>query len=132
MIENIRKHPMTGIGFGIASDPDQMEVGRDPIFNLPVGAPIEKGIMPVAVVEEVGIPGALIVAGWFVLLLRRAARGGIAALAVASTVLFLNLGEANIFSPGGMGLLEIILLAHAMSEPSRLPNKRSLVTRCAS
>jgi O-Antigen ligase len=109
MIENIRKHPMTGIGFGIASDPSQMEVGRDPIFNLPVGAPIEKGIMPVAVVEEVGIPGALLVAAWFVLLLRRAARGGIAALAVASTVVFLNLGEANFFSPGGMGMLLLIL-----------------------
>jgi O-antigen ligase len=113
MLENIRQHPLTGIGFGIASDPDQMEVGRDPIFNLPVGAAIEKGIMPLAVVEEVGIPGAILFAAWFILLLRRAARGGLAALAVATTALFLNLGEANVFSPGGMGLLALILMSWA-------------------
>lgn len=113
MLENITEHPMTGIGFGVASIPWVMEISRDPIFDLPTGAAVEKGVAPVMVLEEVGIFGALLVMAWLLLLLRSAARSGLAPFGVCLTVLLLNFGEATLFSPGGFGLLPLVLLGWA-------------------
>lgn len=113
MLINIRSNPISGIGFGIASDPWAMEITRDPVFAVPIGAPVEKGVMPLAVVEEVGIPGATLISIWLFVLLRRSARVSITSLAVVSTGLLLNLGESTLFSPGGIGLIFLILLAWA-------------------
>lgn len=114
MWENIQRRPLQGIGFGIASLPEEMDVNRDPVLGLPVSAAIEKGVLPMMVVEEVGAFGALAVMLWIWMILRRSARGGgVAALAVVWTVFMLNLGEATLFSPGGMGLLPLVLIALA-------------------
>lgn len=110
MLENIKEHPLTGIGFGIASEPSSMIVLRDPVLGLPVGASIEKGVVPLAILEELGAFGAILVAIWVFLLLRGSARGGLAPFAVCLTVLLLNMGEATLFSPGGLGLLPMVLL----------------------
>lgn len=113
MWENIKKDPVSGIGFGIASDPWQMHIERDPVIGLPVEASIEKGVMPLAVWEEVGAAGFVAIAVWLFSLLRRSARAGISCLAVACTALFLNMGESTLFSPGGTGMLILVLLAWA-------------------
>ncbi|MCF8469398.1 MAG: hypothetical protein K9G30_01290 [Parvibaculum sp.] len=110
MLDNIKEHPLTGIGFGIASEPSSMIVLRDPVLGLPVGASIEKGVVPLAVLEELGAFGAILVSIWVFLLLRGSARGGLAPFAVCLTVLLLNMGEATLFSPGGLGLLPMVLL----------------------
>lgn len=115
MISNIQERPLAGIGFGIASDPSSMQVDRDPVLGLPTSASIEKGVLPVAVLEELGIIGSLLVVAWLWSMIRRGARSGVAAFAVLSTLLFTNLGEATLFSPGGMGLLLLILLAWAVT-----------------
>jgi hypothetical protein len=115
MTDNIRQDPWVGIGFGIASEPFSMEIWRDPVFGLPVGAPVEKGVMPLAVLEEVGIPGFILVGLWIWAVLRRSALGGLAPLTVAITILLINMGESVIFSPGGMGLLQLILVSWAVS-----------------
>ena len=122
MLSNIREHPLRGIGFGIASDPSDMVVDRDSVLGLPTGAPIEKGVTYLAIWEEVGLFGFLLVLAWLWMVVRRAARfGGIAALAVCLTVLFMNFGESTLFSPGGMGMLPLILIAWAASgRPSKL------------
>jgi hypothetical protein len=117
MTDNIERNVLTGIGFGIASEPSSMFVSRDPIFGLPVGASIEKGVMPIAVMEEVGVPGFILVAIWIWVLLRRAAHNGMAPLIVALTALLINMGEAILFSSGGMGMLLLILLAFSASKP---------------
>lgn len=119
MQENIQYQPWAGLGFGIASIPEAMIITRDPIFDLPAGAAIEKGVMPLAVLEEVGIPGFLLVVAWIGMLLKRAASNGMPALIVASTALLMNMGEATLFSPGGMGLLSLIFLSLAASGPPR-------------
>ena len=111
MMANIDTEPWLGIGFGIASDPSTMRVEREPLFGLPVSAPIEKGVTPIAVVEELGIVGAAFVAFWLVAVLRGAIASGLGPLSVTLTVLALNMGEAVLFSPGGMGLLLILMLA---------------------
>lgn len=120
MVANIEKNPLTGIGFGIASDVDAMEVERDPILGLPTGAVIEKGVLPFAVMEELGVLGFVLVFSWIFLLARQGARSGMAALTVLIIVFLTNLGESTLFSPGGMGLLPLILLTWAISE-RRLP-----------
>lgn len=113
MWSNIREHPLRGIGFGVASDPFEMEVKRDSVLGLPTGASIEKGVVFLAVWEELGLLGFLAVLGWLWLLIRRAALGGMTPLAVCLTALFMNFGEATLFSPSGMGMLSLILLAWA-------------------
>jgi hypothetical protein len=127
MWENIQKKPFQGIGFGIASIPAYMDIERDPIYNLPVSASVEKGVMPLAVLEEVGIFGFMAVAAWIWILLRRSAFGGVGPLTVTTTALIMNMGESTLFSPGGMGLVLLVLIGWAgVSEnPER---KRGILT----
>lgn len=42
MFWNIQDNPWTGIGFGIASEPELMEVERDSVLGVPLSAPVEK------------------------------------------------------------------------------------------
>lgn len=107
---NIQREPWLGIGFGIASDHTKMVVDRDPILGLPTGAVIEKGVMPLAVMEELGVPIFLFVMAWFAWIIRRAARSGVVQLSVLLTAIMINFGENVFFSPGGLGLLLLILI----------------------
>lgn len=113
MWANIREHPLRGIGFGVASDPFSMNVARDPVLGLPTGASIEKGVVYLAVWEELGLLGLLVVLGWLWLLVRRAALAGMTPLAVCLTALAMNFGEATLFSPSGMGMLTLVLVTWA-------------------
>lgn len=115
MIENISESPWTGIGFGIATDPSEMMVLRDPLLGLPFSATVEKGVLPIAVVEELGVIGALALFGWLLVVLRRGARAGASQFAVLLTLLLVNFGESMLFSVGGMGMLMLIILAGAAS-----------------
>jgi hypothetical protein len=115
MVANVVQYPITGIGFGIASDPTSMIVDRSGPFGIPTGAPVEKGLVYLAVLEEVGVFGAAFVALWLLVLVVGAARGGLATLAVTLTILCTNISEATLFSPGGMGLLTLVLLGWAYS-----------------
>jgi O-antigen ligase len=117
MIANISESPIFGIGFGIASDSTAMNVRRDPLFGIPISAPVEKGVMPLAILEEVGVVGFILVAIWILFLLRRSTANGIASFLVSTTVLLINLGESTLFSPGGMGMFMLILLNFAVTKP---------------
>ena len=123
MLENVAAAPFRGIGFGIASHPKIMDLRRDPVLGLPIGASVEKGVMPLAVLEEVGVFGLLFVLLWLGMLLRRSARSGIAPFTVVLTILDINLGESVFFSPGGMGMLCLILFGWAVTK-GRVANQR--------
>ncbi|MDD3948975.1 MAG: hypothetical protein PHT43_05885, partial [Anaerolineaceae bacterium] len=101
------------IGFGVTSNPSMMKVERDPILGLPVSAPAEKCVLPIAILEEVGVLGFLAVCLWISMIMRSGARGGVVPFSVSLTALLMNMGEATLFSPGGMGLLSLILLGWA-------------------
>ena len=120
MIENISENFITGIGFGVASDPISMAVKRDPIFELPIQASVEKGILILMVLEELGIFGFILFIIWVLLLFYRAVNNGIKALIVVSSIFIINLGEATLFSPGGLGLLILIILTSFVSIPKSL------------
>lgn len=115
MLDNIKSDPWVGVGFGIASLPQEMFVERDPVLGLPISATIEKGVLPVAVLEELGVVGFILFAAWLWELLKRAGRGGVVPLAVLITILLFNLGESTLFSSSGFGLLPLILLAWAVT-----------------
>lgn len=113
MLANIGSSPFRGIGFGIASDPSSMMIARDAYLNLPSAAAVEKGIAPVAVLEELGVFGFLLSGAWVLLLASRAFRNGVASLSILYCVLLVNFAESSLFSLGGMGLLLMILLGWA-------------------
>ena len=110
MIANISENPLTGIGFGVASIQSMRQVNRENIFGLPTSAPTEKGVMPVAVLEELGVFGLISVVLWLWIIMYRSFQSGFSTFVVATTVMFTNLGEASLFSVGGMGLLFLILI----------------------
>lgn len=111
MLNNISKFPVFGIGFGVPSIPDQLSIQVDPVFGLPIAASVEKGVVPLAILEEVGFPGFLFTGVWCCMLLKRAAINGIVAVNVSIVALLINLGESVLFSPGGMGMVILILLS---------------------
>jgi hypothetical protein len=110
MNQNIADRPFFGIGFGIASDPADMDVARDPILNLPVGAAIEKGVLPLAIVEELGIVISILFGAWVFRLMWIAGRGGLVPSTVVTTALITNFGEATFFSAGGFGLILLLFI----------------------
>ena len=115
MWANIQDKPFEGIGFGVASNLQKMKIVRDPVLGLPVSAIIEKGVLPLAVLEELGLMGLMLVVLWLWQLLWRSARGGFLPLALCLTALLLNMGESMLFSTSGMGLLVLVLLGWGSS-----------------
>lgn len=118
MTANIRDYPLMGIGFGVPSDPEDYDrVARDPFLGLAIAAPVEKGVMPLAITEELGIPIASLVFLWMGALGLSAASGGMVPLAVFLTAMLTNVAEATFFSPGGMGILILVLVTWAATSP---------------
>ena len=130
MKSNIDRHPLTGIGFGIGSTPQlRSNVQRDAIFGLPLMATVEKGVLPVMILEELGIPLGLLVYLWIGTLALFATRGGILPISVFAAVMLTNVAEAAFLSPGGVGLLSIVLVAWAATEPAGGAWKKHLRAR---
>lgn len=130
MLANVAQHPVEGIGFGIASNESLVGImARDPIFNLPIMATVEKGFMPAAVLEELGIPLGSLILAWLVVLGFFSSRGGSLPLVVYVTVLCSNFGESAFFSAGGNGTLLMILANWAVTETSRARPVGSAFTR---
>jgi len=111
MWRNVESTPWLGIGFGIASEREAMVVTRDDATGLPVGAPVEKGVMPLAIIEELGVVGGALVFAWMAFLVRRSVQGGMRHASVVLTVIAVNLGEAAFFSTGGLGIWLLILFS---------------------
>lgn len=111
MVQNIEKNFFIGIGFGIASLPEEMDIIRDPIFRLPISALVEKGALPFAVFEELGVFGFSLALIWIGTVLVQSARSGVAPLGMILVFLLVNMGEATLFSPGGFGLIGLIFVA---------------------
>ncbi|WP_306253732.1 O-antigen ligase family protein [Parvularcula sp. IMCC14364] len=111
MLDNIREDPLTGIGFGIASDPENMVV--ETVSGIPISAVVEKGVTHIAVWEELGLLGLFLVIYWATVIFSNAARAALGQFALLLSIFVLNLGEATLFSAGGMGLLQILFIGFA-------------------
>ncbi len=118
MLMNIFDKPFSGIGFGIASDPLSMNIKK--ILGIPISAPIEKGILPLAILEEVGVFGLFLFIVWIFILLIRANTNSFGSFFILITLLMFNLGEAGLFSPNGFGMLYLILLTLVVTKPIKI------------
>lgn len=112
-IQNFYAQPLTGIGFGVPSDPADLRIQTGPM-GIPMGASTEKGFMPSAVLEETGIIGALLVLYLIVVLFSPvASRGGMMALWILMVCLTVNLGEMIFFAIGGAGTYLWLMMGFA-------------------
>ena len=116
MVRNILQDPLVGIGFGVPSSRKDVAT-NDKLLGIPTSAPVEKGVMPLAVLEEVGVFGLGLVGIWLWMGFRRSVRNGQSAVAVMVTTLAVNFGESILFSPGGVGLLFLVAIGWAISSP---------------
>ena len=126
MLENINENFLNGIGFGIASDPSTMIVRYDPFMNIPISASVEKGVVPIMILEEIGIIGFIFFLLWIYKLFYRSIMNGFESLILFITIFLLNMGEGVLFSPGGQGLLFLILLTSIIAKPSIVKNSSAL------
>lgn len=111
MMENIREDPLVGIGFGIASNPREMIV--EEMGGIPISAVVEKGVTYLAVWEELGLLGVILFIYWVLAVLSKAKSADLAQLGLLLCILFQNVAEASLFSAGGNGLLQILLIGYA-------------------
>jgi len=115
MLVNINENPLSGIGFGVASESELIVVERDSFLGLPISAPVEKGVLPLILIEELGLIGVAIFFAWLLYLVFRAGRRGVVNLAVLMTVIVINFGEGVFFSPGGLGMLVLVVLSWSVT-----------------
>ncbi|HEX7069345.1 MAG TPA: hypothetical protein VF190_01005 [Rhodothermales bacterium] len=115
---NFRRSPIIGIGFGVPSDDWDWRTGRlqRGFLGLPTSASVEKGFLPTAVLEEVGIVGTSI----FVVLLLALfwpmiKLGSPLMLWMSLSALLTNLGEATFFSLGGIGFFFFLVFGFCYS-----------------
>lgn len=120
MIANIFENFFTGIGFGIASDPLNMNIKY--FKDIPVSAPIEKGNLLLAILEEVGLYGFILFMIWILILFRLVIANSSSDLIVLLTFLLFNLGEAGLFSPKGYGMLYLIVITSVITKPQLIKN----------
>lgn len=104
--------PIFGSGFGLPALPANalatMDMGADSVST-------EKGFLPTAVLQEMGMVGFLITTFFIYLLCRHIGLGADPRLvAVAATSLFSNLGESTFFSFGGTGYFHWIFVLLAV------------------
>jgi hypothetical protein len=94
--ENFSQSPLVGIGFGVSTDQRFRDTAT--IFY----APVEKGFLPTALLEEVGLIGTTAFVGFLIAMFSSliSARN-IPGVAMFASLLVLNLGEAGIFALGG-------------------------------
>lgn len=107
--------PLIGNGFGVYSN-GEFRDGIVSVFGIPISAPVEKGFLPSAVLEETGILGFSVFL-WLMISVGRAAvaTSHLPWIATFFAVLCTNIGEALLLSSGGNGLLLWILIALAIA-----------------
>ena len=106
--------PLLGNGFGVYPD-GEFPAGVTYIDGIPISAPIEKGFLPTAILQEGGLLGAVLLTLVIALLTRRAWRNtDLRWRAMFIACLAINAGECVFMSPGGIGMFDWLLLSLAM------------------
>jgi hypothetical protein len=117
--------PLTGNGFGVYPD-GHFPAGVAMWGDIPISAPVEKGFVPTAILEETGALGGLtFFLLVFMLGLWTWKSGDPRMMALFGACIGVNVGEAVILAPGGIGLLVWILIGLASAGArSRRPTKQ--------
>jgi hypothetical protein len=128
---NFLHSPLLGNGFGVYPD-GKFPAGVVEFMGIPISAPIEKGFLPTAILEEGGLIGAAsltLVIAWLWRSAWRATDLRWRALFVACVAV--NVGECVFLSPGGIGLMNWLLIGLAVSahRSTALPQARRAAAR---
>jgi len=106
--------PLLGNGFGVYPD-GEFPAGVVYFDGIPISAPIEKGFLPTAILQEGGALGGGLLTLVIALLCRRAWRNtDLRWRAMFIACLAINAGECVLMSPGGIGMLDWLLLGLGM------------------
>lgn len=107
---NFKERPLLGHGFGVY--PGEKSTKDVVTFmGIPISAPVEKGFILTALLEETGIIGTLLFFALIISISKRSLKTqNLGWIAVFFTCLFVNIGEAVFFSVGGIGLFYWILI----------------------
>lgn len=112
---NFLQQPLLGNGFGVYPD-GKFPSGVVEVWGIPISAPIEKGFLPTAILEEGGILGAASLALLILWLSLRAWRNSdLRWRAMYVACLGINIGECVFLSPGGIGMFDWLLLGLALN-----------------
>jgi hypothetical protein len=120
--QNFVAHPVFGIGFGVSTTPELLEVATSDTFGVTLSASMEKGSGFLQILEETGLVGAAVLA-FFIGTVCRATgvTRSASAMALVGAALATNLGEAIIYSLGGVGLAQwaYVMLGMTLLQASR-------------
>jgi hypothetical protein len=112
--QNFVNRPLTGNGFGVYPD-GHFSSGVQYFAGIPISAPVEKGFLPTAVLEEDGIPGALSLVVMILWLGRETWRHpDLRWRALFCACLGINIGECVLLAPGGIGMIDWLLIGLAL------------------
>ncbi len=104
---DFKNSPVIGKGFQVAWYTKQNLNGNGVIV---LSSPIEKGILPIMILGETGVVGAVIFAGFLWAFVAGCSRRRFfITIALMAVLLATNIGEATFFSPGGIGGIEWVL-----------------------
>jgi hypothetical protein len=116
---NFLARPFLGNGFGVYAN-GEFPSGIVEVAGIPISAPVEKGFVPTAVLEETGIIGGCLFLWLLVSLANDVGKDSdLRWVAAFWAALLVNLGEAVIFSPGGIGLLIWLLIGLCVTSGRR-------------
>ena len=115
---NFRKKPLIGNGFQVS---EEMQFWDKDKMGLILSAPIEKGVLPVMILEEGGVIGAIFfLAFLFAVYVKYLRLRFTCFLSTFSVFLFLNSAEATYFSTaGGGGILWTICIVALLMDMER-------------
>lgn len=118
-LENFLANPISGIGFGVTISEFRPSMPvYEPLTGLPISFPTEKGYIPIAVLEEVGIVGFWAFVAFLLRYFGELKRvGSVPLFAMALGVFLTNLGEMTFFSMNGYGLMSWCLLGISIAYP---------------
>ena len=77
-------------------------------FGIPMSAPVEKGVLILALFHELGLIGFILFAITFISIFVRISFG-IVEFMIVSLIFFINLYESTFFSASGVGLITLLL-----------------------
>ena len=106
-MDDFRRNPLLGMGFQVA---EYTRLNAEQSKGLILSSPIEKGVIPVMVLGETGIVGAIIFGAFLLAFYKGCSEKRLyITLTMMTVFLTINMGEATFFSPGGIGGVEWVI-----------------------
>lgn len=105
-LDKIDRQFFLGYGFGLPYEMEGFKVKYS--FGIPMSAPVEKGVLILALFHELGLIGFILFAITFISIFVRISFG-IVEFMIVSLIFFINLYESTFFSASGVGLITLLL-----------------------